>query len=67
MAEFGSVPACGFERGFHVPFRTTEEEGGLTARGRICPSCGQSNGLGWQTREMARARVRPESAFGRQG
>ncbi len=67
MAEFRTCPACGYERGFHVFFHTAQEGGGPTSIGLICPSCGASYDLGWQTREVSGLEGRPGPVFGARG
>lgn len=49
MGEFRVCTTCGYQRGFHVSFR---EAAGVMAIGLICPGCGQSFDLGWQTKDV---------------
>lgn len=41
--EFRVCPACGYERGFHISFRTTEAGLGVVL---ICPNCGARYDVG---------------------
>lgn len=49
MKEFRVCPACGYRHGFHVFFKETAAG---VALGLICPNCGQSYDLGWQTSDI---------------
>lgn len=60
MDEFRVCPQCGYERGFHVSFRS--------GRGRvhirlICPNCGQSYDIGWVAGAMKSLKPEPGGAY----
>ena len=62
MQEFRVCSSCGYQRGFHVFFRDTGE--GQVAIGLICPDCGQSYDIGWQTKDVPLPLgVRPGKVF----
>lgn len=60
MREFRQCPSCGYERGFHVSFKDAENGMAISL---ICPNCGQSYDVGWNTQEIKKLSPKKGSKY----